>query len=432
MTTPTMGSMMGELMRASFPATFFSVLAILGSPLVAQQPPRDFVVEAPPLDRPLIFDSSARASSGSKIAGPKFRVVPLRGFNYPYALAFLPDGSMLVTERPGRLRIVRDFKLDPEVISGIPEVLNTRLRGLNDLALHPRFAENHLIYFTYYKPVPGTANARATLARARYDGGHALKEVRDIFSTDTAVSGPSAAKIAFGHDGKIYLAIGIPIPRSPEDKTSVTVTDAQDPNNYYGKVLRLNDDGSSPADNPFSGRQGYKPELYALGIRNAMGLYVHPETGDLWETENGPQGGDEINIIKAGKNYGWPVISYGRAYSGELTGGTGPVLDRPDAPGMEQPFLFWVPSIAAAAITFYTGNRFPAWKGNIFVGGLVGTQLHRIVLNKDGLPIRRQALLVELNQRIREVRQGPDGLLYLLTDEEAGSLLRLEPVENAQ
>jgi hypothetical protein len=169
--------------------------------------------------------------------------------------------------------------------------------------------------------------------------------------------------------------------------------------------------------------------LYALGIRNAMGLYVNPETGELWKTENGPQGGDQINIIKAGKNYGWPVISYGRAYTGELTGGTGPVLDRPFAPDMEQPFVYWSPSIAAAAITFYTANRFPAWKGNIFVGGLVGTQLHRIVLSKDGLPLRRQALLTELNQRIREVQQGPDGLLYLLTDEEAGSLLRLEPVD---
>ena len=422
-------------MRVLFRTAPFVICAIvilpISAPLAAQQP-RDIVVESPPLDRPLIFDSTTRGSGGNKIPGPKFRVVPLRGFNYPYALAFLPDGSILVTERAGRLRIVRDSKLDPEPISGIPEVLNTRLRGLNDLALHPRFAENHLIYFTYYKPVPKTINARATLARARYDGGYALKDVRDIFTTDTAVSGPSAAKIAFGRDGKIYLAIGIPIPRSPDDTTSVTVTDAQNPNNYYGKVLRLNDDGSAASDNPFVGRPGHRPELYALGIRNAMGLFVHPETGELWETENGPQGGDEINIIKAGKNYGWPVISFGRAYSGEVTGGTGPVMEQPSAPGMEQPWLAFLPSIAVAEIAFYNGDKFPAWKGNIFVGGLVGTQLHRIVLNQDGLPIRRQALLTELNRRIREVRQGPDGLLYLLTDEEDGSLLRLEPVENAR
>jgi aldose sugar dehydrogenase len=404
-------------------------IGILQTSSAAQQ---DLTVEPPLLDRPLIFDSSTRGPGGSKIAGSKFRVVPLRGFNFPYALVFLPDRGILVTERSGRLRIVRDGKLDTQPIAGIPEVLNTRQRGMNDLALHPRFAENHWIYFTYYKPVAGTTNARATLARARYDGRHTLTDVGDIFSTDSVVSGPSAAKIAFGRDGKIYMAIGIPIPRGANDSVSATITDAQDPSSYYGKVLRLNDDGSAPKDNPFSGRPGYKPELYALGIRNAMGLYFHPETGELWETENGPQGGDEINIIKAGKNYGWPVISYGRAYTGDLIGGTGPASDQPYAPGMEQPWLFWSPSISTAAITFYTGNRFPDWKGNIFVGALIGTQLQRIVLSPtNGLPIRRQPLLTELKQRIREVQQGPDGLLYLLTDEEDGALLRIEPIDVA-
>jgi len=388
-------------------------------------------VEAPSLDRPLIFDSTTRGSGGGNIPGPKFRVVPLRGLEYPYALAFLPDGSMLITERAGRLRIVRDGKLDPRPIAGIPEVVNTRQRGMNDIALHPRFAENHWIYFTYYRPAAGSmANAKATLGRARFDGGYTLSEVRDIFSTDSVVAGPSAAKIVFGRDGKIYMAIGIPIPRPANDAVSATTTDAQNPNNYYGKVLRLNDDGTAPNDNPFYGRPGHKPELYALGIRNAMGLYVHPETGEIWETENGPQGGDELNIIKAGKNYGWPVISYGRSYTGEVSGGTGPASDQPFAPGMEQPWLFWAPSISTAAITFYTGDRFPQWKGNIFVGGLVGAQLHRVVLSPtNGLPTRRQPMLTELKQRIREVKQGPDGLLYLLTDEEAGALLRIEPVD---
>jgi glucose/arabinose dehydrogenase len=388
-------------------------------------------VEAPSLDRPLIFDSTTRGSGGGNISGPKFRVVPLRGLEYPYALAFLPDGSMLITERAGRLRIVRDGKLDPRPIAGIPEVVNTRQRGMNDIALHPRFTENHWIYFTYYRPAAGSmANAKATLGRARFDGGYTLSEVRDIFSTDSVVAGPSAAKIVFGRDGKIYMAIGIPIPRPANDAVSATTTDAQNPNNYYGKVLRLNDDGTAPNDNPFYGRPGHKPELYALGIRNAMGLYVHPETGEIWETENGPQGGDELNIIKAGKNYGWPVISYGRSYTGEVSGGTGPASDQPFAPGMEQPWLFWAPSISTAAITFYTGDRFPQWKGNIFVGGLVGAQLHRVVLSPtNGLPTRRQPMLTELKQRIREVKQGPDGLLYLLTDEEAGALLRIEPVD---
>ena len=225
----------------------------------APAPQQEFAIEPPPLDRPLIFDSSTRGPGGTKITGPKFRVVPLRGLSYPYALAFLPDGSILVTERAGRLRIVRKGTLDPQPIAGIPDVLNTRQRGMNDLALHPRFAENHWIYFTYYKPVAGTTNARATLARARYDGGDALADVRDIFSTDSVVSGPSAAKIAFGPDGKIYMAIGIPIPRAANDTVSATVTDAQDPNSYYGKVLRLNDDGSAPKDNPFSAGPGTNP-----------------------------------------------------------------------------------------------------------------------------------------------------------------------------
>src|SRR5947209_2440606 len=209
------------------------------------------------------------------------------------------------------------------------------------------------------------------------------------------------------------------------------MSDAQDPASYFGKILRLNDDGSVPSDNPFIGRAGYKPELYAIGIRNAMAIIVHPETGEIWENENGPQGGDEINIIRAGRNYGWPTISFGRSYTGDLTGESGPVLDQFTAPGMEPPWLFWSPSIGLSGMVFYTGNQFPEWKGSIFVGGLVGEQLQRVVLNAKGLPIRRDSLLAELKQRIREVRQGPDGLLYLLTDEDAGALLRIEPVRAA-
>ena len=211
-----------------------------------------------------------------------------------------------------------------------------------------------------------------------------------------------------------------------------TATDAQDPGSYFGKVLRLNDDGSAPPDNPFAGRPGYRPEIYAVGVRNAMGIVLHPDTGEIWTTENGPQGGDELNIIRPGRNYGWPVISYGRSYGGELTGDSGPISEQPFAAGMEQPLLFWSPSIALSGMAFYTGDRFPEWKGSLFVGALVGEQLQRIVLNERGLPIRRDSMLTELNQRIREVRQGPDGLLYLLTDEDAGALLRLEPVPAAE
>jgi glucose/arabinose dehydrogenase len=405
-----------------------AAVTAVGTVVVIGQPP-----SAPPQDTlpdaPQIFDSSTRGPSGRPIAGLRFRVLPMKGLSYPYALAFLPDGNILITERAGRLRIVRNGILDPQPISGTPEVLDRSLRGLNDVALHPRFAENKWIYFTYYKPVAGSTDlGKAVLARGRFDGAHALSDVRDLFTTDGVVSGPSAARFAFGRDGKIYLAIGIPIPVRGRPGVA-TATDAQDPTSHFGKVLRLNDDGSTPADNPFAGRSGYKAEIYALGIRNAMSIVVHPETGELWETENGPQGGDELNIIRAGRNYGWPVISLGRSYSGDATGDSGPELDQPARSGMEQPWLFWAPSIALSGMTIYTGDRFPQWKGNVFVGGLVGQQLQMIVLNQRGLPVRRQSLLTELKQRIREVRQGPDGLLYLLTDEAAGALLRIEPVE---
>lgn len=410
--------------------TSFSVIGSLGlaaSSLVgsAQQP------QTGPL-RPLssesqVFDGSYRGPSGSRIAGPKFRVVPMKGLVHPYGLAFLPDGGMLVTERAGRLRLVRNGVLDPTPIAGVPPVLNRTLRGLNDIALHPDFARNQWIYFTYYKPVPGEPEAAiAVLARARYDGSHELRDVREIFVASQSIGGPSAARIVFGRDAKLYMALGVPIPnRSKVDRAEPL--DAQNPDSHYGKVLRFNDDGSTPNDNPFVGRPGHKPEVFALGIRNAMALIVHPTTGELWETENGPQGGDELNVIKAGANYGWPVISYGRSYGGDLTGDTGPVQAVPASPDFEQPVMMWSPSLALSGMVVYTGDRFPEWKGDVFMGALVGEQLHRVDFNDRGLPIRRQSLLLELRQRVREVRQGPDGLIYLLTDEEDGALLRVEP-----
>jgi glucose/arabinose dehydrogenase len=293
-----------------------------------------------------------------------------------------------------------------------------------DIALHPRFAENRLVYFTYSKPRAGETDVgAATLLRARYDGGHELSDVRDVFVSNAWTDQSSMSRLVFGRDGKIYMSIGMTHPGrfgNPQD--------AQDPASHGGKVLRLNENGSAPSDNPFVGRDGYRPEIYALGIRNALGLIVHPATGEIWNTENGPLGGDEINIIRAGKNYGWPIVSYGRSYSGEATDGTGPTLAEPCAPGMEQPFLFWNPSIAVAGMVIYTGERFPQWKGHIFVGALRGNQLQRVTVNAKGFPQRPwRSLLTELRQRIREVRQGPDGLLYLLTDEDAGALLRIEP-----
>src|SRR5216117_2478508 len=233
-----------------------------------------------------LLDNSRGGPSGRPIPGPQFRVVPMKGLSHPYALAFLSDGNMLITERAGRIRIVRNGVVDPVPIAGLPAIPNRNLQGLNDIAVHPRFAENKWVYFTYYREKAGDKDAAAAvLARGRFDG-KAMTEIRDVFVTDTMVAGASAARFVFGRDGKIYLAIGVPLPYSGRAGLA-TMSDAQDPASYFGKILRLNDDGSVPSDNPFIGRAGYKPELYALGIRNAMAIIVHPETGEIWENENG-------------------------------------------------------------------------------------------------------------------------------------------------
>lgn len=375
--------------------------------------------------------------------GQTLRVTPLKGLERPWALAFLPDGAMLVTERPGRLRRVNaDFTLDSQPVAGIPAVLASAYKGLMDVALHPDYADNGWVYFTYSKRLPGETDAdwdmltgpagTAVLARGRYDGAHTLHDVEDLFIADAATSGVSAARIVFGTDSKVYMSIGAPSYKLEQGGTNRvgSAHEAQDPASHAGKVLRLNDDGSVPADNPFVNEPSYHPEIYALGVRNPTGIVVHPGTAELWAVEHGPLDGDEINIIQAGRNYGWPLVSYGRAYSGERTGaGSGPVLASPSAPGMEDPWLHWAPNIAPGGLAIYTGIRFSGWRGNAFIGGLRTTQLHRVALTEEGLPLQRQSLLRSLGQRIREVREGPDGLLYLLTDHDRGALLRVEPAE---
>jgi len=339
-------------------------------------------------------------------------VVVAAGLVHPWSLAFLPDGGLLVTERPGRLRIVRGGVLDRRPLDGVPTVRATGLSGLMDVALHPRFAENHYVYLTYTKPV-GDQQATLALARGRFDGG-ALTDVRDIFVAGPGTGG--ASRIAFGLDGSLFMTTG-----------GGGGNGAQDPNSYAGKVLRLRDDGTVPSDNPFVGRAGCKPEVYSLGHRNSLGLAVQPGTGDVWQNENGPNGGDEINIIRAGRNYGWPLVSYGRTYPGPKQS------EQPWREAFEQPIVFWVPSIAVSGMTFYTGNRLPKWKGDVFVGGMrtgeiPGTgHLERILFNEKMEELRRESLLAEMRQRIRDVRQGPDELLYLLTDADDGAVLRIEP-----
>ncbi len=385
--------------------------------------PPAIVWPAPPLpDGPIMVQAAEPAHRN-------LRITVTKGLSHPWAMAFLPDGAMLITERAGRMRIIRDGKLDPTPVAGVPAVAGGGLNGLMDLALHPRFAENRFVYFTYHRPVPAAAAAAAApaaggrgnaptstlaLGRGTWDG-KALTDVRVIF--DTGASG-SASRIVFGRDGMIYMSSG--------NATETPNAPPQDPNSLLGKVLRLRDDGTVPPDNPFVGRAGHRPEIFSMGHRTQLGMAVNPETGQIWAGEQGPNGGDEINVLQAGKNYGWPLVSQGRNYNG-------PRLTTSNVAGMEEPTVVWIPSIALSGLTFYTGDVFTSWKRNVFVGGLrqgeaprTG-QLQRIVFNENWEELRREPMLRDLQQRIRDVRQGPDGYLYVLTEEDAAALLRIEP-----
>jgi glucose/arabinose dehydrogenase len=390
--------------------TIFLVLAITAVAFAQQRP-------AVPLgDGPWTYETSERNT--------KIRVsVVTKGLSHPWSMAFLPDGGMLITERPGRLRIFRNGVLDPQPITGLPQLQAGGTSGLMDVALHPKFATNNLIYFTYTKSgkrPDGSAGYWGTsvVARARLDG-KTLTDVRELFMAEPwgTLSGGDGIRIAFAPDGTLFMSAS----------HRRELDGPQDPTKDFGKILRLNDDGSIPKDNPFVGRKDFRPEIYSYGHRTVLGLAFHPQTGALWETENGPQGGDEVNVILPGRNYGWPVVTFGRDYDGSRVG-------RPWQEGMEPPVVFWVPSITASGLAFYTADRIPAWKGNLFVGSMTlgrvprTGHLQRIVFNDKGEQ-RREMLLTDLKQRIRDVRQGPDGLLYVLTDEDAGALLKIEPVE---
>jgi glucose/arabinose dehydrogenase len=350
----------------------------------------------------------------------RIRVVPVaRGLVNPWSLAFLPDGTLLVTEKDGRLRLVRGDVLDPKPVPGVPAVRVQGRSGLMDVIVHPQFASNRWLYFSYLKPVGSERQSALTVARGRFDGS-AVTDLVDIFTTGTDVSGPS--RLAFGRDGKLYVTT----PSSGDGASS------QDPGSYAGKVLRLEDDGTVPADNPFVGRSGHKPEVFTLGHRNALGLAVHPTSGEMWQSEMGPNGGDELNVLRRGANYGWPLVSLGRSYPGPWQS---PTFSKE---GMESPVVYWMPSISLSGLAFYTGNKLPKWKGDIFVGGqrageIPGTgRLERVLVNDRLEELRRESLLLPLQMRIRDVRQGPDELLYVLVDHENGGVLRIEPSSTEQ
>ncbi len=336
----------------------------------------------------------------------------MKGLTLPWDMAFLPNGDLLVTQRTSQqLRLVRDGELVAEPIAGLPE-MGGGAGGLMSVVVHPDFAGNGWVYFSYTKSA-AQGNRAVGLSRARLDG-MALTEVTELFAAEEPGGGPPPGlPLVFDNEGFLYFGVG-----GANDEI------AQRGSSYYGKVLRLHDDGSVPAS---LHRPGRVPS--SSGHRNMVGMTIHPETGAVWQNENGPLGGDEVNILEPGANYGWPLVSYGRDYSGA------PVSDRRKMEGVVDPVLFWVPSIAISGMTFYTGDAFPAWQDNLFVGGLQfgrlprTGQMQRVVFNDDWQEIRREALFIDLRQRIRDVEQGPDGLLYVLTDESDGALLRLEPVE---
>jgi glucose/arabinose dehydrogenase len=343
------------------------------------------------------------------------------GLIQPWAIAFLPGGDILVTERPGRLRIIRQGKLLPQAVEGVPKVLHSGQGGLLEVTPHPNFASNRLIYLSYSKPGATDPQARTALIRARFENDR-LVNVQEIFDAVSQGRGHFSGKIAFDRNGFLFLSLG---DRQVAPEGKLEAHPAQDLSNHHGKIVRLHDDGRVPADNPFVNRAGAKPEIWSYGHRNVQGLAIHPETGDVWANEHGPQGGDEVNRIQAGRNYGWPVIGFGVNYNTGLAIHAGTHRD-----GMEQPLHIWVPSIGISGMMFYTGDKFPSWRGNMFVGGMNGQQLVRLTLN--GTRITGREPLVEQMGRIRDVRQSPDGYIYLVTDDREGKptpILRLEPIQ---
>ena len=345
-----------------------------------------------------------------KSAKATYRLVTLsRDLEQPWSLAFLPDGRILITERPGRLRVFANGRLERTPLSGVPKVHARSQAGLLDVCLHPGFAQNRVLYLSYVTDGPG--GAVTTAARAELgDGG--LRNVTPIFEALPRRQGNLnlGSRIIFDRAGLMYVTCG----------DRFQMQQAQDLTDLAGKIVRLKDDGSVPPDNPFVGKAGARPEIFTWGNRNPQGLALHPETGKIWEVEHGPRGGDELNIIEKGKNYGWPVVTYGVNYDGSR------ITDKRSLPGMEDALRTWVPSISPCGLSFYTADKFPGWKGSLFTGALSNYALFRIELEGERYKSEERLLDGRLPY-IRDVRQGPDGLLYLVTHSDDGGLFRLEP-----
>jgi glucose/arabinose dehydrogenase len=354
-----------------------------------------------------------------------FRVVPVvDGLVQPWSMAWLPHGDLLVTERPGRLRIVRNGKLLPAPVTGVPAVYTEGSQaGLLEVAVHPDFARNRYLYLTYAKPLPEKQSTTA-LVRARFEND-ALTNLETLFESVSKGRGHYGGKIAFDGKGFLFLTLGDRQVLPDGDEAALLKHPAQDLTNHHGKLVRLHDDGRVPADNPFVKTAGARPEIWSYGHRNVQGLAIHPTTGDVWADEHGPQGGDELNRIQPGKNYGWPVIGFGVNYTTGKAIHIGTMKE-----GMEQPAHVWVPSIGISALMVYTADRFPQWKGSLFVGGMAGQRLDRLTL--DGSTVTGRETVAANLGRVRDIRQGPDGYIYLAVEDRDGkptAIHRLEPVE---
>ncbi len=351
-----------------------------------------------------------------------FRVVTVaEGFENPWSMAFLPNGDMLVTERAGRLRMIRNGVLQPDPVAGVPQVWARGQGGLLDVVLHPDFATNRFVYLSFSKPGADGSEATTAVIRGRLEG-NALTGVQEIFEARAWSRGGNhfGSRIVF--DGRGYMFITVGDRGANPDPRTVESHAAQDLSNHQGTVIRLHDDGRVPQDNPFVGRAGALPEIWSYGHRNPQGLALDPATGNLWDNEHGPQGGDELNHVRPGLNYGWPIIGYGLQYGGSV------IHQGTRREGLEQPAHYWVPSIATSGLMIYSGDAFPGWKGSAFVGGLAGQQLARVTL--DGPRATGEETLLRGMARIRDVRQGPDGFIYLALDERRGgssAIVRLEP-----